>query len=479
MKKLVALLVFFSFEIVAQNYSVNQEVQVLYDADGKWYDAKILKVDGSRYYISYTGYGSNWDTWMNAEHIRTKGSSAVNGNSTSNNSSTLNGKATYNTPAGDFTQGEFVEIYDKNDYWELCEVTGLNNNTGNIIATSIVTGGSYNLKTNEMKKWCKKLNGLPWKQINGEPDNNLLNQMYNDLSPYSLGLIAFESTYFHKADGNGLAFGAPEGGKYTQLKKDLSDLEQAYKIVKESYNSIGNNKRYKWQSNPQMIIYWYENKQKVLQEMIRYTYRNNGLNREINNFIAAEYETKEIEKFKYYLALKTNGFDELKKYLQTLMGKFESDNIRDLEKMFGFAIGNADFEKAKPHFDELKSQFNEKGTHSFSKLYFLGHNEGETYDVKAHNPELEQWGRKAILSTYPNASIEKIGVENNDWVIVKNELGLPKYAYQHGAALIQPTETSCKMIVAFTVRREYAGGGKYAGPTATSNFPDAIVDFIK
>lgn len=477
MTRLIFIILFFGFsELWSQNFKIGQQIQVLYDKDGKWYDAKILNIERNNYFITYTGYDSSWDTWVSEDHIREKGTTQ-NANPTSSKIST-NSATVYNTPAGEFQKGEFVEVYDKNDYWEICEVTGLNSITKNIIATSIVTGGSYNLSTDEMKKWCKKLNALPWRQIAGKPDETTLKQMYNDLSQYNSSLLSFQNTYFHKFDGNNLSFGAPEGGKYPQLKKQISDLEQAYKIIKANFNSVGNDKCYKWETNPQLIVYWFENKKTVIQEMVRFQYRNNTLNREVNNFINAEFGTQEIEKFKYYLALKSNGFDELKKYLQSLMGKFETDNIRDLENMFGFAIASTDFEKAKPHYNELHAMFDEKGTNTFTKLYFLGNN-GESYDVMAHNTELEQQGRKAILATYPGASIEKIGVEKNDWTIIKNEYGIPKYAYQHGAALIKPIETTCKMIVAFTVRREYAGGGGYKSPTSTCTFPDAIVDFVK
>jgi hypothetical protein len=37
---------------------------------GVWYPAEVLRRDGSRTYIHYTGYGSNWDEWVGPSRIR-------------------------------------------------------------------------------------------------------------------------------------------------------------------------------------------------------------------------------------------------------------------------------------------------------------------------------------------------------------------------------------------------------------------------
>jgi len=37
---------------------------------GKWWPASVLKVDGDKYYIHYTGYASSWDEWVGPSRIR-------------------------------------------------------------------------------------------------------------------------------------------------------------------------------------------------------------------------------------------------------------------------------------------------------------------------------------------------------------------------------------------------------------------------
>jgi len=51
-----------------KGYSVGQPVKVLWG--NKWWNAKVLKVKGTRYYIHYDGYGSKWDEWVGPSRIR-------------------------------------------------------------------------------------------------------------------------------------------------------------------------------------------------------------------------------------------------------------------------------------------------------------------------------------------------------------------------------------------------------------------------
>ncbi len=37
---------------------------------GKWYDAQVLDVSGTRLLVHYTGYGSEWDEWVPMSRVR-------------------------------------------------------------------------------------------------------------------------------------------------------------------------------------------------------------------------------------------------------------------------------------------------------------------------------------------------------------------------------------------------------------------------
>jgi hypothetical protein len=49
-------------------YGVGQKVEVEWKK--KWYPAKILEVEGGSHYITYTGYGSEWNEWVPSSRIR-------------------------------------------------------------------------------------------------------------------------------------------------------------------------------------------------------------------------------------------------------------------------------------------------------------------------------------------------------------------------------------------------------------------------
>jgi hypothetical protein len=48
--------------------SVGQRADVLWK--GAWYPAKVLQVNGDNCYITYEGYDSSWDEWVEAGRFR-------------------------------------------------------------------------------------------------------------------------------------------------------------------------------------------------------------------------------------------------------------------------------------------------------------------------------------------------------------------------------------------------------------------------
>ena len=52
----------------ANEFRVGQAVSVQWGS--RWWDAQVLEVENGRYYISYDGYGPEWDEWVGPERIR-------------------------------------------------------------------------------------------------------------------------------------------------------------------------------------------------------------------------------------------------------------------------------------------------------------------------------------------------------------------------------------------------------------------------
>lgn len=49
-------------------YAIGQKVEV--EWQNEWYPAKVLQVKGGSHYITYVGYGKEWDEWVSSKRIR-------------------------------------------------------------------------------------------------------------------------------------------------------------------------------------------------------------------------------------------------------------------------------------------------------------------------------------------------------------------------------------------------------------------------
>jgi hypothetical protein len=56
---------------VAFQQTVRQNHQAEVEWQGTWWAAEVVKVNGERYYIHYTGYNNSWDEWVGPDRIRT------------------------------------------------------------------------------------------------------------------------------------------------------------------------------------------------------------------------------------------------------------------------------------------------------------------------------------------------------------------------------------------------------------------------
>lgn len=69
MKHLITLSALFltcSLSAIAQK--AGEKIQI--NSSGSWYDGKILKVEGAKYFVTYDGWSDSWDEWVGIERIR-------------------------------------------------------------------------------------------------------------------------------------------------------------------------------------------------------------------------------------------------------------------------------------------------------------------------------------------------------------------------------------------------------------------------
>ena len=52
----------------AAELAVGSKIEAKYE--GEWYPAKIIKVDGQKYFIHYDAYDNGWDEWITAARIK-------------------------------------------------------------------------------------------------------------------------------------------------------------------------------------------------------------------------------------------------------------------------------------------------------------------------------------------------------------------------------------------------------------------------
>ena len=56
------------FGFTAQAQKVNEKLQISHN--GSWYDGKILKVDGDKYFITYDGWSEDWNEWVTVDKLK-------------------------------------------------------------------------------------------------------------------------------------------------------------------------------------------------------------------------------------------------------------------------------------------------------------------------------------------------------------------------------------------------------------------------
>jgi hypothetical protein len=97
-------------QVVASNKPFPAGANVEVKSSGVWYPAKVKEVRGrDRWFISYDGYGSNWDHEVGPDRIRARGAAvAVNAGTGGN---TADRQVTQPTGQGVFPVGSQVEVF--------------------------------------------------------------------------------------------------------------------------------------------------------------------------------------------------------------------------------------------------------------------------------------------------------------------------------------------------------------------------------
>lgn len=54
--------------VAVHSQNVNDKVQI--EHNGTWYDGKILKVEGDKYFVTYSDWDESWNEWVTAERLK-------------------------------------------------------------------------------------------------------------------------------------------------------------------------------------------------------------------------------------------------------------------------------------------------------------------------------------------------------------------------------------------------------------------------
>jgi hypothetical protein len=57
-----------AFGLTANAQKAGEKIQI--NSSGSWYDGKILKVEGDKYFVTYDGWSDSWDEWVGIDRIR-------------------------------------------------------------------------------------------------------------------------------------------------------------------------------------------------------------------------------------------------------------------------------------------------------------------------------------------------------------------------------------------------------------------------
>jgi len=60
--------IFLTLTLSASAQKAGEKIQI--ESSGAWYDGKIMKVEGDKYFVSYDGWSDSWDEWVGIERIR-------------------------------------------------------------------------------------------------------------------------------------------------------------------------------------------------------------------------------------------------------------------------------------------------------------------------------------------------------------------------------------------------------------------------
>jgi hypothetical protein len=81
---------------------------------------------------------------------------------------------------------------------------------------------------------------------------------------------------------------------------------------------------------------------------------------------------------------------------------------------------------------------------------------------KPHNATIEAKAAASVKSRFPGATILKTGMDGSEWIITKNDLGIPRYRSLGVLVLAKIPGQSSPWLVFGYFRQTYTGGGTYS-----------------
>jgi hypothetical protein len=80
---------------------------------------------------------------------------------------------------------------------------------------------------------------------------------------------------------------------------------------------------------------------------------------------------------------------------------------------------------------------------------------------KPHNAAIEARAKNGVKAKFPGATIVKTALDGPDWMIEKNDLGIPRYRHREVLVLAKIPGQKWPWLISGYFEQDYSGGGTY------------------
>jgi hypothetical protein len=464
-------------------FNVGEYAEAL-DRDGKWYEVEIQQATANELFVKperYNGF------WVKRANMRVKGSApaaeplvfnigdkvhasyfgnyrpglitniteaggqkkyAIAYNDGNKSTVTESELRLYNFTGSGFKVGQYVRVwYSGNDSLDVAIVNVKENKF-------MIPYGGY---------------GAKWFDFDAKEVRNdartaavaasraLQDQFFQDVNKYSDAIRVFGYLYNKKYNTGFVLYNqgmtSPRPVDVAPMLKQMDELDA---LIKSKYPNIQNTEQ-TWtdelSKNPGHWRVIAENRKELAQSVV-IDLLNQRLD-DVTKYVG-NYEYLKNEEIKQFEAGKGIGvITDLQDMLDNNgvnFAKEQEEKVADAIKAAQDAnLGQNEIQAFRTFLKTLAQDIKRK---------FDGSLVATSFNPTIHDQHIEGVGRQYVQKTYPGATILKIGLLDNDFIIIKNNIGIPKNRNKKLGILIRDSKGRCRFLATYYVE-EYAGGGTY------------------